>query len=576
METKRKRIKQSTMVKIISIMSIAALLLVIVMLAINKASSDKFDVILEEQNSLIESAGLLFDTSAYLTTEVRSFAASAEQIYYDNYWKEVNTDKNREKALKQMKEYGITAEEESLINKASDLSNALVPLEEQAFELAKNGNTQAAIEIIYGKEYEDTITQIADIREQVEKSIQSRTDASVDRIGFIIDASFVAIFICLVLLMAVQVYVIAYITKRLLKPILLVKNNMQKMSEGNFDEPLGLEADNTEIGQLAEAINETKATTKLIIEDISYMTGELARGNLTVCSENENGYIGAYGPIIKSINSLKQKQSDTFSQIRDAADRLVSNSEQVSSGAAALADGSQNQASSVEELFQAIADISSKISENNGRVANANSLVQNMGTNVISGYDKMEHLLEAMQEISTNAQSIANIIKTIDDIAFQTNILALNAAVEAARAGAAGKGFAVVADEVRNLASKSSEAANNTTELIENAISSVEKGVTLADATAKELQIVVSNSEEIVGIVKGIENASVEQAEGAKRIENGVSQISSVVQVNAATSQESAATSEQLNGQAGVMKSLVGQFKLCEDENRDSDILYLN
>ena len=167
-----------------------------------------------------------------------------------------------------------------------------------------------------------------------------------------------------------------------------------------------------------------------------------------------------------------------------------------------------------------------------------------------------------MDAISAKSDEIGKIIKTIEDIAFQTNILALNAAVEAARAGSAGKGFAVVADEVRNLASKSADAAQNTTVLIEDTVNAVSAGTLIANATAQSLAHVVDEAKEVVDLINEIASASDEQAEYINELMNVLNEIADVVQTNAATSQESADASEELSHQADMLKSLISQFKL--------------
>ena len=562
----KKRMRQSTAVRILGVLSIVSLILVFVMLIWNKVSSNHYDLVIEQQKTLIANAEKFQDASAFLTQEVRSFAANMHQEHYDNYWKEVNTDQNREKSLISMREIGLTDEEETIIGKISSISNELIPLEEQAMKLTKDGKFGDAVALLYGEKYNENISKIKTLTMTFKDLIETRMQSKLNDLGNIIDKSFNASFLCLFLVVIVQISIIVYVSRRLLAPVLSIKENMVLMAEGDLDTELEVETDGTEIGQLVKAVKDTKIRTKQIIEDIAHVTKELADGDFTVTSRREESYIGAYLPILKSMNILKQKQSEILSQISVAADQVTCGSGQVSSGAQALAQGATEQAASIEELSGAIAEITKGIEDNSHQIISANNLVMETGEAVTSSSQKMAELLTAMQEINDRAREIANIIKTIDDIAFQTNILALNAAVEAARAGNAGKGFAVVADEVRNLASKSSEAAKNTTNLIENTIASVENGTQIADATAKELQIVVDSSGEIISAIKEIETTSTQQAAVTKQIANGVEQISHVVQTNSATAEESAAASEELSSQAIMMKELVQKFKFADGQ----------
>ncbi len=561
-----KKMKQSTAVKILSGVSILAIALAFGMLLWNQSASNHYDTVLERKNTLISSAERFEAACDYLTQEVRSNAATGEQIHYDNYRQEVDTDKNRDSALSDMRGVGLTADEEAMIRELNSLSGDMAPVEAQAMSLAGEGNNSEAIILLYSDKYEQDAAQIKEISAKLNESMENRMDEDLDSLSNIIDMSFMAAFFCLFLVAAIQLIVIFYVNKRLLSPILRIKDHMLQMAQGNLEAELALEEDQTEIGQLVFAVKDTRNRTNLIIDDISNVMQAFAGGNFTVTSAHKDSYVGSYQPILSSMQILKEKQRNTLSQIGIAADQVSCGSDQVSVSAQSLAQGATEQASSIEELSASISDIRNEIQSNSQFVANAAHLIENTGEEMTAGNEKMAEMVLAMKEISNTSSQISNIIKTIDDISFQTNILALNAAVEAARAGNAGKGFAVVADEVRSLASKSSEAAKSTSDLIANSIAAVEKGAILADETSEKLKSVVRNTEEIVNTIKEIEAASENQSAKAAQIVTGIDQISAVVQTNSATSEESAAASEELSGQANMLKELLAQFRLTDGD----------
>ena len=561
-KNKRSVMKQSTAVRLLSVMSIAAILSVLALLSFNWKLSNDFDKVKADGETLIENANGFQKASAYLTQEVRSFVASAIHKHYDNYWQEVNVDKNRDKSLEKMREIGLTAEEEEKISEISSISDGLIPLEKKAMELTGQGYKESAVNIVYGKEYQEGVSRIKSITQEFNTLINNRCQAKLDNFGKKIDYSFVSVFISLAILILIQAVIIIYVNRKLLKPVLRVEESMKKMSKGDFEFELDIVMDDTEVGQMASALKEMRDRTNLIIDDIRYLTEKMAEGNLAVKSKYESGYIGVYLPILKSMNAFRERQGGAIFSINSAANKVEEESKQLSYGAQSSAEGVAEQVNSIESLFKVIADMTKGIEISAEKISNAGDMARENGTAVNVGNEKMEELIAAMKEINDKSKEIFNIIKTIDDIAFQTNILALNAAVEAARAGDAGRGFAVVAGEVGNLAAKSGEAAKDIGELIANSIHAVEKGVKTASETAESLQIVFDNTDKIVKTMKEIEEGSGEQKRGAATVLKGIEQISQVAHETGATSKATAATSEKLSEQAVVLKELVGQFKL--------------
>lgn len=375
------------------------------------------------------------------------------------------------------------------------------------------------------------------------------------------------------IVLLIVIIVTSVMLRKLINPIQSVLNAANDIAQGNLDINVDVKSED-EIGQLARTFIDMSANLKSIISDIHYLLGAMADGDFEIKSECPEKYVGEFSEIRTAIRGINNNLSNTLLQINQASDQVSSGSDQVSSGAQALSQGATEQASAIQELSASIAEVSDHIKKNAENAQSANNLSNETSTEVETGNHHMQNMIAAMDEISNASNEIGKIIRTIDDIAFQTNILALNAAVEAARAGEAGKGFAVVADEVRNLAGKSAEAAKNTTVLIEGAVTAIENGTKTADKTAKSLGVIVEKVSAVANNINDIATASERQAEAISQVTLGVEQISSVVQTNSATAEESAAASEELSGQAQMLKDLVGSFKLAESyENNKNDFL---
>ncbi len=384
-----------------------------------------------------------------------------------------------------------------------------------------------------------------------------------------------AVIILLIVIIAVVLIcsaVGAVVGRVMLEPVKEIEGAAIQMAQGDLDVELGYQSED-ELGVLASQVRELVRKLKVIIEDENTYLARLAQSDYTVESSCPGEYIGGFHSLYVSFSKISDELNETFRQISNTADSVSSGSEQVANGAQALAQGATEQASSVEQLSASINDVSNQVSSNAEAARNASSKVEEVGDGMRISNEKMQEMIAAMADISGSSNEIGKIIKTIEDIAFQTNILALNAAVEAARAGAAGKGFAVVANEVRDLATKSAEASKNTSALIERSIKSVENGTHIADETAKALMKAVQGAQEATEIVNEISEASARQASAIAQITLGIEQISSVVQSNSATSEESAAASQELSSQAHVLKKLVSSVRLKE-ENRPYENAY--
>lgn len=318
-----------------------------------------------------------------------------------------------------------------------------------------------------------------------------------------------------------------------------------------------------EFGKVILGINETLDAVIEPINEASSVLKEMASGNLDVLVTGT--YKGDHAEIKNALNETIVNMNQVMSEINQAADQVATGSRQVSEGSQTLSQGSTEQASSIEELNASIMDIASQTKQNASNANTASELAMEAKDKAVQGNIRMKEMLNSMADINESSANISKIIKVIDDIAFQTNILALNAAVEAARAGQHGKGFAVVAEEVRSLAARSAEAAKNTTDLIEGSVNKVQQGTKIANDTAAALSEIVTGIEKSANLVVDIATASNEQATGIAQINRGIEQVSQVVQNNSATAEESAAASEELSGQALLLKEMVTRFKLNKE-----------
>ncbi len=357
----------------------------------------------------------------------------------------------------------------------------------------------------------------------------------------------------------------AYIKRSVSNPLFRLTILAQTLEQGNLG--LGQHQtimarvhSNDEIGILSKSFDNTIGRLRNYIGEISNMLESIANGDLTAQITQE--YVGDFAAIRTSLNDILQKLNTTVGQIVSSAEHVSGGAEQMSTASQALSQGSMEQSSAVEELEETISSVTASVKQTAESVRHAREQVDGMGSQLTEGNQRMQEMITAMSEITDSSIEIEKIIKTIEDIAFQTNILALNAAVEAARAGTAGKGFAVVADEVRNLAAKSAEASQSTSALIGRSTAAVNQGTQIADATARQLENIVAGAHEIVETINGIADDAQTQAAAVEQIQAQIGQIASVVQTNSSTAEESAATSQELSAQSNVLKQLVETFRL--------------
>ena len=368
--------------------------------------------------------------------------------------------------------------------------------------------------------------------------------------------------VALVAVAAVILLVIIQVRRIIGRPVKELNQAATCIAQGDLDQTIRYHS-RDELGDLADSFNHVTLRLRdyvSYINEISSTLHEIAGGNLTFTLKHD--YAGEFSKIKISLEEISYSLNNAMGQLQSASRDVAAGAEQVSSGAMTLSQGSAEQAAEVDTLASHINSVSESIQQVALGAQKANGISQEVKTGLLESNEKMQYMTGVIQKISDNSVEIHKIVKTIEDIAFQTNILALNAAVEAARAGTAGKGFAVVADEVRALASKSSEAAQETSVLLSQTVTSMDEGVHAAQDTAQSMMAVANRADEMSNLITGIADYTKEQAENTAEITHGIEQISTVVQNNVSTAEASAAASEELSGQASMLKELVARFRL--------------
>ena len=491
---------------------------------------------------------ILWSMTTEDTGSTQSYLNSAQQ-YADQVGKNVTT---LEKSYNDKK-------------KVAELKDAIEELKKQRaalMELAQQNKNDEAL-ALFNSDYNDATEKLQDILVDIGKvaSAEAKSQYTSARVTGLV--SIILMILIGTGAVAFSTVIRTTITGIMLKPIQELEGAAEKLKAGQLDVEINYESPD-ELGKLAGNFRQACKTLEVIVQDTSYLLGEMAEGNFNVSSNNAQIYIGNFRQQYESISKLKHELSDTMTQINEASEQVASGSGQLAGGAQALAEGATDQAGAVEELTATVESVSGIAESSAESASGAYQMVRTAVEQADQSREELQALTNAMERISSTSQEIQNIIGSIEEIASQTNLLSLNASIEAARAGEAGKGFAVVADQIGKLAGDSAQAAVNTRDLIEKSLQEIENGNQITEKTVAALNKILESMNDFANAAKGASESSTEQADMLKQIEQGIEQISSVVQSNSAAAEETSATSQELSAQSEGLKNLVGRFKLAE------------
>lgn len=498
--------------------------------------------------------------SKALTAAVQAYSVTGDQQYYDAYMKELNEDKNRDIAWAGLEENDIKAEEWDKLNQIAGLSNGLVPLEEAAMSSVAGGEMQSAIDYVFGDQYGETIQQINAITDDAISTIQTRMERKKNILAFIEIVAALCFLVSFLVLVNQILYTIKFASKELLQPIINVSDQMTQLAAGDLHSEFHMQKDDSEVGRMVEAICYMKSSLTNIIGEITSILDQMGQGNYQVTIRQE--YVGDYQLIRDAFNRITDEMKQTVTTIQEASGEINCGAGQLADAADNLATACTSQAGQVSVVAEHINELNTIIASNKKDAEEAVKISNLSASTLTAGNAKMEELKDAIQEISSCSEKISSIIGAIEDIATETNLLALNAAIEAARAGEAGKGFAVVAEQVKKLAEESSQAAGKTTQLIETTIAAVQNGTTIADEAAANMEDVVMSSTEVGERIQKIVEQFAREENSIGRINDNIAEIAGIVDNNSATSEETAAISEEQKSQAEAMVELIGRFKI--------------
>ena len=498
--------------------------------------------------------------SKILTESVQSYAVTGIQDYYDNYFKELNEDKNRDIAWQGLQDNHLKEDEWATLQQIADMSNGLVPLEEEAMDAVAAGDLQTAQDAVFGTTYEDTVAQISSLTDDCINKIQNRMQRKQSVLNIIMLISIFAFTVSFIVIVEQIKKIMQFSRRELLLPIIKVSDLVKNLAQGNFQNETDMREDESEVGIMIASINFMNQNFTKMISEISNVLDKMGNGNYTVSLQEQ--YVGDFIAIKDSMEKIIEDTRHTLTTIRNSANEIGGGSEQLANAATDLAEGCTTQAAQVSEVSEAVDHMAKIMEEKAKDAADAVSLSTHAGEVLMESNAKMQELKEAISEINHCSDQIRDIIGVIEDIASQTSLLSLNASIEAARAGEAGRGFAVVAEQVKNLAEQSTQAAGETTKLIENTVQAVEKGITISDEAVANMNDVMVSAKEATDKMSEMAETMRRESDSMRSINDSVSKVAEIVDSNSAASEETAAVSEEQTAQVQTMVQMMDQFEI--------------
>ena len=495
-----------------------------------------------------------------LITEAQTYAVTGKITHYDNYMRELNTDKTRETAWENLHKCSIDESELDRLNSIDALTKELLPFEEQALALVMNKQLQEAVGILHGDEYGGIVDRLESMMDRCIESVEKDAQSKVTTSGIFMMISGICFVVLFIYILKNNLGTIKFSERELLQPIIDISQHVIALSEGDFEGEIDVEADESEVGQMVQAVVFMKRNFSKMVTEISRTLEKMGNGNYQV--ELKQEYVGEFEKIKNSMNMIISETVHTLSTIREVADEINCGSEQLAKAAEDLAEGGTIQSQRVSEVVQLVQEVHTSMEQHALDADVTVKLSTNAANVLMQGYEKMQNLKDAISNINECSSKINSIIMTIQDIADETNLLSLNAAIEAARAGEAGRGFGVVAEQVKKLADESAKAAGKTTALIESTVSAVNQGIIIADETAKNMNEGMLAAKEATSKMQEMAVKLKKESMNMEVINTNIDEVAMIVDNNSATSEETAAVSEQQAAQVVTMVGMLEQFKI--------------